>query len=91
MLARDIAACACVNKTAARAARLVGWRELLMRTLPHAAGRDAVATLCAYQRAARSSSKEAKEVDVMLSRFVVTMHAPRRRHAALLEVFPAAC
>ena len=51
MLARDVAALACVNKTAARAAREAGWHALMMRTLPHAvrAKRDAVTTLRAYK------------------------------------------
>jgi hypothetical protein len=36
IVASDIAALACVNKTAARAARESGWRALLTRTMPHA-------------------------------------------------------
>jgi hypothetical protein len=67
MLARDIAALACVNKTAAAAARESGWHALLMRTLPHAADRDAFATLRAYEEV---TIFKADKLDEMASRFV---------------------
>ena len=66
MLARDIAALACCNKTAARAARESGWHALLMRTLPHAAGRDAVTALRAYTEATLTKGDEQGAMDCSL-------------------------
>jgi hypothetical protein len=87
--ARDIAACACVNKTMADAASKA-WPALRARSLPAAVeGSSAVATLRAFKFAERSAAltpkpqterrllgDEPADFDVYESRFVVCLRSP---------------
>ena len=68
IVASDIAALACVNKTALRAARESrgGWRALLTRTLPHASKRDPVVALRAYKEVANRTPDVAEAMDCKL-------------------------
>lgn len=89
--ARDIAACACVNRTMANAATkaATGWHALRSRSLPAAVeGSGAVTTLRAFKLAERSAAltpvpepvrilmDDAPDFDIYDSRFVVCLRSP---------------